>query len=165
MYSGAAAAAGPSAMGAKGGSSPQPWAQYKVSTTFLRVPPVDWAAVKHGSKSEFRSVGTRAVSQFKNLEPPTPVVAYVVKSLGQYDSQLMVLTAMWTEPLGAISAESLEAEGFPDIAHFRRYWMARTHRRFRPLTMVQVYRVRQYTDNDAVVMGVRLHNKLYRDHL
>lgn len=149
-------------MGAGGGSSPQPWSQYEAKTLFLRVPSIDWAAVKIGTKTEFRVAGRASLAQ--NVYTPTPVVAYTVRA-SQHDSKLMVLTAVWREPLGAITRESLAAEGFPDFAHFRRYWMARTHRRFTPLTSVLVYTLRQWTDSDATELGTIMLRRLYRDHL
>lgn len=155
-------------MGASGGGSPGPWKMYTSSTRFLRVPSPDWAAVKHGSKMEFRTAGRVATSGPDRIECPTPVVAYTVRPHGQHESQLMVLIATWREPLGAISAESLTMEGFADVEHFRRYWMSRTHRRFRPLTSVQVYRLRPfiYEDNeDLEHMGELLMRRLYREHL
>ncbi len=149
-------------MGATGGSSPQPWSQYEAKTLFLRVPSVDWAAVKLGSKTEFRVAGRASLAQ--TVYTPTPVLAYTVRS-GLHDSKLMVLTAVWREPLGAITPEGLAAEGFPDFAHFRRYWMTRTHRRFTPLTSILAYRLRQWTDHDAADLGEKILRRLYREHL
>lgn len=152
-------------MGAKGGASPQPYKQYESKTTFLRVPLVDWAAVSTGIKREFRGGSGRDVTQLWNVKPPTPVVAYTVYPGPRHDAKLMVLTKTWREPLGAISDESLAAEGFIDIAHFRRYWMARTKRRFTPLMQVQVYRVRPWAEGDDEILGAALVRRLYRDHL
>lgn len=151
-------------MGAQGGWAPKPWTSYSARTTFLRVPPVDWAGVKVGSKTEFRATG-KHVTQLWNVQCPTPVVAWTLKPGDQYDKKLMVLEATWTEPLGAISPESIAREGFPDLAHFRRYWMARHHERFRPLTSVQVYRVRRWESFDLTAMGEALLKRLYQEHL
>lgn len=148
-----------------GTRGPKPWTQYGTRTTFLRVPSVDWNAVKRGLKSEFRMSG-RAVTQVWNLTCPTPVVAYTVNSRGEHqDPLLMVLERTWREPLGAISAESLEREGFPDMAHFRRYWMARQKSRFKPLLEVQVYRVRPFKPEDREPLGLALLDKLYGEHM
>ena len=100
----------------------------------------------------------------QNVYCPTPVVAYTVRA-GEHDSQLLVLTAAWREPLASITEEGLAAEGFPDFAHFRRYWMSRTHRRFTPLTNVMVYRLRPWEDSDVVILGSTMLRRLYRDHL
>lgn len=152
-------------MGAKGGPAPQPWVQHQSRTLFLRVPSQDWAAVKHGSKTEFRTVKPTAIATFDSVEVPTPVVAYAVKPGGRHDSQLMVLTAAWREPLGAISPESLAAEGFPSLAVFRRYWMQRTHRRFQPLMIVNVFRLREFQEEDRAILGAQLLQRLYKEHL
>lgn len=106
--------------------------------------------------------GTASLAQ--NVYTPTPVVAYTIQR-GRHESKLMVLMAAWREPLGSIGEESLAAEGFPDFAHFRRYWMARTHRRFTPLTSVMAYRLREWTDADATILGATMLRRLYRDHL
>lgn len=153
-------------MGATGGASPKPWSAYTVSTRFLRVPSPDWAGVKLGLKREFRTVGRRAITAPDSIEVPTPVVAYRLRQTGGgYDSQLMVLVATWREPLGAISEESLANEGFSDIANFRRYWMNRTHRRFTPLTLVQVYRLRTFEKGDDAELGWMIFRRLYKEHL
>lgn len=73
----------------------------------------------------------------------------------------MLMTETWQEPLGAISEESLEREGFPDVAHFRRYWMQRTRRRFRPLQMVRVFRVRRLEQADWMEQAERVMERLY----
>lgn len=77
----------------------------------------------------------------------------------------MVLEETWREPLGAITAESLEREGFPDMAHFRRYWMQREKRRFALTRMVQVFRVRPVRAGDEEAMGLALIERLYGDWL
>lgn len=146
-------------------SSPKPWDQFEARTTFLRVPASDWLLVKQGRKTEFRATG-RGVTQLWNVNPPTPVVAYAVTNArDDHDSRLMVLEKTWQEPLGAISPDSLAHEGFPDMASFRRYWIIRTKRRFRPLSNVQVFRVRPWRPGDNEAMGVGLLMKLYGAHL
>lgn len=145
-------------------SSPKPWRQFEARTTFLRVPADDWLLVKQGRKTEFRAAG-HGVTQLWNVTTPTPVVGYAVRSLGRYESTLLVLEATWQEPVSAISAESLEREGFPDMAHFRRYWMARHKRRFRPLQNVQVYRVRPLPPEEHATAGLQLFHKLYAEHV
>lgn len=73
----------------------------------------------------------------------------------------MVMEETWKEPLGAISAESLEREGHADLAHFRRYWMQRTRRRFRPNAIVTAYRVRAFTPEDTRRFADALIERLY----
>ena len=94
-------------MASTGTRGPKPWTQHRASTIFLRVPSADWIAVRHGIKREFRAESGK-VSQLWNVVCPVPVVAYRVDSSGRYDSALMVLEAVWREPLGAISPESLK---------------------------------------------------------
>jgi hypothetical protein len=143
---------------------PKPWTQRQASTTFLRVPSADWTAVRHGKKREFRAQSGR-VSQLWNVECPLPVVAYRVDSFGRYDSELMVLEDVWQEPLGAISPESLQAEGFESFAHFRRSWCIREKRRFRPLHMTTVFRVRLWDVEDDRAMADALFRRLYGEFL
>jgi hypothetical protein len=151
-------------VGSAGSHGPRPYTQRRASTVFLRIPAIDWVPVTHGSKTEFRAT-PNAVTQALALEPPTPVVAYRVQPLtsgkSDHDHRLMVMTETWQEPLGAISPESLEREGHADFAHFRRYWMQRTRRRFRPMQMVRVFRVRPFGGQDWDDFAARLMRKLY----
>lgn len=144
--------------------SPSPWPQYEVRTTFLRVPTIDWAAVKLGIKTEFRATG-RAATQLWNVTTPCPVVGYRVSKGAGHDSRLLVLESTWSEPLGAISPESLAREGVSSLAEFRSYWSRRTEHRFPPLQTVQVYRVRPLLTDDRVPLACGLLEKLYRGHL
>lgn len=144
-------------------SSPEPWRQFEARTTFLRVPSEDWPAVRIGAKTEFRASG-RAVTQLWNVTCPMLVVGYRVRR-GQHDSRLLVLEETHTEPLGAISPESIAREGFESLADFRRYWMGRTKQRFKPLTQVQVYRVRLAQREDVATLGLKLIERLYQEHL
>jgi hypothetical protein len=143
---------------------PKPWTQHQASTIFLRVPSADWIAVRHGKKREFRAESGK-VSQLWNVACPVPVVAYRLDSHGRYDSALMVLEAVWREPLGAISPESLEAEGFESFAHFRRNWCIREKRRFRPLHMTTAFRVRPWDSDDDRAMADALLKRLYGEFL
>jgi hypothetical protein len=139
----------------------------QASTLYLRVPADDWASVKQGYKSEFRMKTGKGI-QFLRILLPTPVVAYMTTrsglKAGRHDKVMMVVTDSWTEPLGAISADSLEREGFPDMAHFRRYWTGRTNQRFMPLMSIQVFRVRRYTPEDREALGAILLDRLYGEY-
>jgi len=131
---------------------------------FVRVPRAEWAAVKHGAKREFRAASGQH-SALWNLTAPSPAVAYSINGRGDYSCALMVLEKVWREPLGAISADSLAAEGFATFAEFRRAWMLREKRRFPPLRMTTVYRVRPWTDDDTTCMGDALLGHLYGEFL
>lgn len=137
----------------------------KASTQFLHVPLVDWPAIKAGRKTEFRAVGRHARGHL-SLVTPGPVVCFAWRRHGRRDPEtaLMTLEAAWSEPLGAISPESLEREGFESLADFRRYWRDRYFGRqgpFKPLTIVQVYRVRPWAPTDRVDMADALLRHLY----
>jgi hypothetical protein len=150
--------------GADGSHGPRPWTQRQAHTIFLRVPTADWIEVSRGMKMEFTGADG-ACSALWNLEPPTPVVAYRYhKTLG-YESELMVLAKKWQEPLGAISAESLEHEGFETLADYRKYWCARERKRFSPLKTVTRYRVRPWLYDDTEQMAQVLLDRLYGDWL
>lgn len=149
-----------------GSRGPKPYQQFRTSTTFLRVPIIDWPAVKRGLKSEFRSGwGKNKTPKLFQVSPPTPVVAYAISSTGEYDARLMVLEDIWLEPLGAISPESLAREGFESLAQFRRYWLEREGRRFTPTRQVFAYRVRPWADGDEALMGRALLDRLYGEFL
>ena len=78
----------------------------------------------------------------------------------------MVLEAVWREPLGTISEESLANEGYATMAEFRRGWVIRERRRFPLLDTVTVHRVRPWTPDDAAAMGdALLRHHLYGDLL
>lgn len=151
-------------MGADGSHGPKPWVQRQARTAFLRVPNADWINVTRGVKREFRA-GSGACSALWSVEPPMPVVAYRVHKVHGYEAKLMILVRKWQEPLGAISAASLEAEGFESLAEFRRYWMGREKRRFTPTRMVMAYRVRPWEPEDKADMAELLLYRLYEDFL
>lgn len=152
-------------MASDGGHGPKPYVQRQARTVFVRVPAVDWPAVKRGLKTEFRGA-PGAVSGMKWVECPTPVVAYRQKhGIRDYESALMVLEETWKEPLGAISEESLAREGFENLAQFRRYWTQRNKRGFRPLHEVTVYRVRVWRPDDMGEFAERIFRHLYEAFL
>lgn len=136
--------------------------KYRALTKFLRVPAEDWAAVTTGHKTEFRLV--RKAPPPDLIKTPTPVVAYLSTN-SEADTRLMLLEDSWMMPVGMISEESLAREGFPDLAHFRRYWMQRTNQHFDPMQNVAVYRVRPVTPDDYDYLGRLLLADLYRGHL
>lgn len=151
-------------MAADGSHGPKPWTQRRASTIFLRVPTAEWINVRDGRKREFRA-SPRAVSKLWNVQPPCAVVAYRHHSAYGYQSKLMVLERTWEEPLGSISPESLEAEGFRTFADFRGYWVSREKTRFRPTRMIQVYVVRPFEQADVTDLGRSLFHRLYGEFL
>lgn len=152
-----------------GSRGPRPYTQRRLSTFFLRVPAIDWVPVTHGVKSEFRAAPNQVPQALlrDTIELPTPVVAYRVSTEGGHAHRLihahrlMVLEETWVEPLGAISEEGLRREGFESVAHFRRYWMARSRRRFRPLQKVRVFRVRLIVPGDWEAFAEVFMDRLY----
>lgn len=150
-------------MGADGSKGPRPFKQRQARTIFLRVPAEDWIAVKRGVKREFRG-GTGTATRFFGVETPTPVVAYRVRR-ADHEAKLMVLERAWQEPLGAISEESLAAEGFESFEEFRRYWTKRARKRFTPTRQVWVYRVRPWDDEDLAWLGARLLRRIYGEFI
>lgn len=145
-------------------SGPKPYTQRRASTIFLRVPSVDWAAVRRGDKTEFRSSVGRSVAQSWNVVTPCPVVAYHVSKARGHEHALMVLEATWREPLGAIQPESLQREGFDSYAAFRRYFMQRERRHFTPTREVACYRLRPWEPGDARELADLLLLRLYGEY-
>lgn len=139
---------------------PRPYTQRTLKTIFLRVPWAEWTEITRGNKREFRGSPGAMPTMF-SVEVPTPVVAYRKHPAHGYDAQIMILEDHWQEPLGAISAGSLEREGFPDVAHFRRYWMRRERKRFRPTKLVSVYLVRPWENGDERAFADLLLERLY----
>jgi hypothetical protein len=155
-------------MASDGTRGPKPYRQRRTSTLFLRVPVAEWGPVKRGVKAEFRSA-PGAQSQWLGNgapDPPMPVVAYSVDRQGRYDAQLMVLLRMWREPLGAISPDSLTAEGCRSLGEFRRRWMLTNRKRFTPTRIISVYVVRAWREGlDDRAMADRLLEHLYAEWL
>lgn len=145
--------------------SNRPYRQATARTVFLRVPIAEWPKVRAGVKREFRASGGHQ-TQVWNLATPCAVVAYAVRHTGSHEARLMVLERTWREKLGAISPESLAAEGCRTLAEFKRAWAKREKRRFPPLREVQVYRVRPINlDDDVPELGAALFKRLYGDFM
>jgi hypothetical protein len=131
---------------------------------FVRVASEDWWAVRSGNKREIRSRQSSVIA-IQGLSLPTPCVAYRVHPYHGYEAALTVLEAVWSEPLGAISEDSLAIEGFASMAEFRRAWVIREKRRFPLLAPVTVYRARPWIPEDAAGMGDALLRQLYGEFL
>jgi hypothetical protein len=123
----------------------------------VQIFPDDWVAIRRGQKTEYRTPYLLTY-----LTPPQLAVGYRTLPGGQdADTMLLLIESAWREPVGAVSPESLEREGFPNLDHFRRYWMRRTGERFKPLSDVQVMRVRPFEDGDVPTIGLQLIRNLY----
>jgi hypothetical protein len=142
------------------GAGPRPFTQRQARTIFLRVPRAEFGLVVAGRKTEFRA-SPRSCSRLGSGKPPAPAVAYAIFPSRGYKRQLLVLEATWREPLGAITAESLEREGQPDFAHFRRYWMKREKTAFKPTREVSVFQVRPLRPGDERELADALFERLY----
>jgi hypothetical protein len=149
--------------------SRRPFPRHQASTRFLRVPAEDWARVRIGEKTEFRT-RPRERSNITTCALPTPVVAYTTRRSGDVDpfsTKLMVLLERRYEPLFNIAEDpgALEREGFESYAHFRSYWKARNGGKYVPMQRVYVWRVREFVENDTYVLGTELLRELYGEHL
>jgi hypothetical protein len=136
----------------------------RLQTAFLKVARQDWAALVCGEKREYRVV--RGRNQSPNAagrwRTPAPVVAFSYQAFrDEPDFALLICEDTWTEPLGAISAQSLAAEGFDSIDEFRLYWRDREPKGFRPLTDVAVYRLRPWEDSDRAEQAEILLERVY----
>lgn len=136
----------------------------QAATQFLRVPRVDWARVLTGEKRELRAAGRHALHHVRLGNVPTPVVGY---SFQRYrstcDSALLVVERAWSEPLGAISPESLAAEGFEQLRDFKLYWKARhASVGYRPAATVQCLQLRPWDKaTDPELFGRLLLERLF----
>lgn len=136
----------------------------------LRVPRIDWSKVIAGQKLQFRQVVGPHASRFDYVDLPRPVVVYSYRQIdGGAEHRLMVLTAIQKHPVGAISQEDIEAEGFTDLKEFRRYWKVRQNgsgQNFRPLSPCIAYYLRPFDPaTDPELMGNRLFEHLYGEYV
>lgn len=142
-------------------------APFVVGRYWLRVPASEWLEVKHGVKNEFRN--TMASVSLSRIQKPTPVVTFTSAhnrfQQNEFDCRLMILEEAWREPLGAISQESLEREGFETLHDFKVHWTSKRRRRFNPLLPVYVYRVRHVEGDWKREWADHLFNRLYPEEL
>lgn len=149
------------------GNAPRPYRQRSASTLFLRVPSVDWARVRVGEKTEFRTLPHES-SRLLKTYTPTPVVAYSRDGRGNYEQLLMVLEERRFEPVFnlATDPEGVRREGFESYDEWRRYWRKRRRGVFRPMERAYVWRVRFFdAEPDMLLMGELLMDRLYGDYL
>lgn len=132
----------------------------------LMVPRVDWADVLAGVKTEFRHYGGTTVERNAAVgwSLPEPVVLYCPNDLSEdIDTALGTLEAAWTEPMGAISEESLRREGFGEsLTDFRRYIAERYPRAgFRPMARCRCFRVHPLTAEEREAFKDKLWHRMY----
>lgn len=132
----------------------------RVSTRFLRVPPIDWPDVITGRKTQIRHRSYLA-SRFEMSQMPCPVVGYARESKRELRHVgMLVVEAFRAEPILAISPADLRREGFDDLSEYRRYW--RAHRNgFRPMDEVYVYDVRPMGEDEVADFAGSIFRHLY----
>lgn len=146
-------------MASDGSKGPKPFTQRQARTLFIQVPSVDWPAVKRGLHGFVGQIGKQA--PVFSVPTPTPCVAWSLVR-GNYDARLMILQHTTLEQLGAVNPADV---GHPDLASFRRYWMARDRRKFPPTKQVFVYKMRPFREDDRETMGEALLQRLYGEWL
>lgn len=152
-------------MGSKGGDGPTGLRQREAKTLFLRAPYTDWAALKLGYKTEFRSAPMGVIAS--SVQVPTPVVLYTVSpNMGKRAEALMILVEHHVERLMDIAEkpDSLRRESHPDYDSFRRYWRARTRRRYDALARVAVFQLAPWLPSERSKLGSLLIDRLYGDY-
>lgn len=132
----------------------------RFTTPFLRIPAQDWASVVHGAKTEFRQPGGASTPSL-TLRPAV-VVGWCLRRHGPREHRLLVLEDCWREMLGAITPESLEAEGFGTLREFATYWRRRYQSAgYKPLSIVLAYKVRPFRPADFDDFAGGLFEHLY----
>jgi hypothetical protein len=150
-----------------GGRRPPSARQRTLRTLFLRAPYADWAALVHGHKQEFRTPPSGALAAV--IDTPTPVVLYAIPPArtAALREALMVLVEHRVERLHDIAGNhhSLMREGFASYDEFRAYWKKRTHRPYRAMDTVHVFRLEPYLESAKARLGEALLARLYGDYL
>lgn len=137
--------------------------------TQISIHPEDWWHVKRGARQQWRlplseEVPRVGISRALLERLPAPVLVTCPTRLGS-ERALFMLDACWIEPFAAISERSLELEGFDasqGIAAYRRTWMARTEKKFRPVQPTAVYSGHLASYDEA---GKRICELLYGEYL
>lgn len=135
-----------------------------VSTALVRAHPDDWPLIRQGIKREFRMPMKPGNGRWFNVHGPLPCAVYTqITQGGDYRTNVMILERVWSEPLFALSPDSLAAEGFDTFEEFRAYWMRREGARFRASRNVWAFQVRPMVDSNEA--GRLLLERLYWEHL
>lgn len=144
----------------------------KVTNLAVRVPPTDWAEVSIGAREMFRCFSQQPHHPEHSILPeetetPRPVIIWSRRGPHGATRTLAtpaVLLEHRMEPLGAITPEDLEAEGFEFLPAFRYRWKQRYPRYgWRPWAPVNVFRVRPWIPSDDAWIGQWLLQQLYGD--
>lgn len=151
----------------KGRSPSPPRPKGSVRTLWVPCPSRDWPAVNTGHKTEFRHYRPVPLT-VKQATLPTPVVLFTRKATfgPPLRKALFVLEAAWSEPLGAISPESLANEGFETLRDFQRYWRDRhVNGRFDRYKIVTANKVRPWRPEDEENFKAIIWNRLFIEPL
>lgn len=140
----------------------------KATNLVVRVPPTDWAEVSIGAREMFRCLSSLPNTPEYPVIPigtetPRPVLIWS-KHGGRVLAVPAVLLEHRMEPLGSITPEDLEAEGFEYLPAFRYRWKKRYPRYgWKPWAQVNVFRVRPWVPSDDAWIGQWLLKQLYGD--
>ena len=132
-----------------------------VSNLPVRIPAMEWDAISTGAKTMFRAYNGRAGATRElpvipsGTECPRPCLLFARRYEGargkdhRWDAIPGVLLSHRREPLGAISPEDLEREGFRFLPGFRFHWQRRYPTLgWRPWDFISVIEVRPLVEDD-----------------
>lgn len=146
-----------------GESRARPWRRVETRTHLFWVPRRELAELRRGTRTEVR-VRDKRRRPTNALVVPCPIVLYSWSEIRtEPDRALLVLERAWEEPMGAISPESVRAEGFETLKEYRRYWIEERGQFWRPLDVVRCYRFRIPESLDE--LADMLLEQLYGEHL
>lgn len=132
----------------------------RLSTLIVRPHPGDWLPLKYGQHTEFRT----HLGFPDRVQCPMPVVLW--RRVGsRVETMLWVVESAWSEPLGAISDESLARVACESVAEFRNRWVAARNVYFDATKTVNVFRGHLWQDDDRETVAVGLLETLYGPYL
>lgn len=140
----------------------------KVTNLVVHVPPMDWAEVSIGAREMFRCFSRIPHDPEHSILPegtetPRPVLIWS-RTANRSLTTPAILLEHRMEPLGSITPEDLEAEGFEFLPAFRYRWKQRYPRAgWRPWAQVNVFKVRPWVPSDDAWIGQWLLKQLYGD--
>lgn len=127
---------------------------------------VDWLDVISGRKTEYRLIVPGGPGQ-PPLQPPKypgPLIIYTEHAAipGELETALVTIEGKWSEPVGAITEESLAREGFASMSDYRRYMAARYPTLgYAPRMRCMVRRVHPMTDEERGEFQQWIWDKLF----